>query len=516
RYLTRQGEERWATISLHTVYDAEGLPMHLEGTCIDATESHQRLQIEREREQERLEKELARNSAQAKSQFLANMSHEIRTPLAAIIGYGETLLDPDLNETEKRSSAETVVRSGRHLLELVNDILDHSKIDANKLDVDVVPVNLPELLDEIRAFFAPRAREKGLDFSIICDYPLPEKIRTDPTRYRQIIINLCGNALKFTENGSISLIIRCDRGAEKLYARVVDTGIGMKPEQLDRLFDPFAQGSTAISRQYGGTGLGLSISRRLAELLGGDIRVSSTYGEGSEFEVCISTGELAQVHFLRDASEFSQRRRAIAMVMAPRLSGRILCAEDNDVNRRLVSLLVGRTGAELVHVSNGAEALERATREHFDLILMDIQMPVMNGRDATLALREAGVNTPVVALTANVMAEDIAEYRLAGCNDHLAKPIDKQRFYDVLARYLALSAETAVGSGHRYSGKVLVAEDNDDNRGLVERMLRRTGAEPLLVTNGEEAVRRALSETVKLVLMDRHMPGMDGVAATLL
>ncbi|GAB5479185.1 MAG: hypothetical protein Marn2KO_26520 [Marinobacter nauticus] len=514
RYLTRQGEERWATISLHTVYDAEGLPMHLEGTCIDATESHQRLQIEREREQERLEKELARNSAQAKSQFLANMSHEIRTPLAAIIGYGETLLDPDLNETEKRSSAETVVRSGRHLLELVNDILDHSKIDANKLDVDVVPVNLPELLDEIRAFFAPRAREKGLDFSIICDYPLPEKIRTDPTRYRQIIINLCGNALKFTENGSISLIIRCDRGAEKLYARVVDTGIGMKPEQLDRLFDPFAQGSTAISRQYGGTGLGLSISRRLAELLGGDIRVSSTYGEGSEFEVCISTGELAQVHFLRDASEFSQRRRAIAMVMAPRLSGRILCAEDNDVNRRLVSLLVGRTGAELVHVSNGAEALERATREHFDLILMDIQMPVMNGRDATLALREAGVNTPVVALTANVMAEDIAEYRLAGCNDHLAKPIDKQRFYEVLARYLALSAETAVGSGHRYSGKVLVAEDNDDNRGLVERMLRRTGAEPLLVTNGEEAVRRALSETVKLVLMDRHMPGMDGVAAT--
>ncbi|HCL37927.1 MAG TPA: histidine kinase, partial [Marinobacter hydrocarbonoclasticus] len=306
----------------------------------------------------------------------------------------------------------------------------------------------------------------------------------------------------------------CDRDAEKLYARVVDTGIGMKPEQLDRLFDPFAQGSTAISRQYGGTGLGLSISRRLAELLGGDIRVSSTYGEGSEFEVCISTGELTQVHFLRDASEFSQRRRAIAMVMAPRLSGRILCAEDNDVNRRLVSLLVGRTGAELVHVSNGAEALERATREHFDLILMDIQMPVMNGRDATLALREAGVNTPVVALTANVMAEDIAEYRLAGCNDHLAKPIDKQRFYEVLARYLALSAETAVGSGHRYSGKVLVAEDNDDNRGLVERMLRRTGAEPLLVTNGEEAVRRALSETVKLVLMDRHMPGMDGVAAT--
>jgi len=514
RYLTRDGDERWATISLHTVYDAEGEATHLEGTCIDATESHNRQRIEREREQERLEKELARNSAEAKSQFLANMSHEIRTPLAAIIGYGETLLDPDLSEPEKRSSAETVVRSGRHLLDLVNDILDHSKIDANKLDVDIVSVNLPELLDEIRAFFAPRAREKGLDFSIICEYPLPEQILTDPTRLRQIVINLCGNALKFTEKGSISLVIRCDREQELLVARVVDTGIGMKPEQLGRLFDPFAQGSAAISRQYGGTGLGLSISRRLAEMLGGNIRVNSTYGEGSEFELSIRTGSLAQVHFLRDASELSQRRRTIPMVVAPRLSGRILCAEDNEVNRRLVSLLVSRTGAELVHVGNGAEALELAIREPFDLILMDIQMPVMNGRDATAALREAGVNTPVIALTANVMSEDIADYRLAGCNEHLAKPIDKQRFFETLARYLVVSPDSPQRSVARYQGKVLVAEDNEENRQLVERMLRREGLEVVAVTGGEEAVRTALADTVHLVLMDRHMPGMDGVSAT--
>ena len=514
RYLTRDGAERWATISLHTVYDAEGQPTHLEGTCIDATESHQRQQIEREREQERLEKELARNSAEAKSQFLANMSHEIRTPLAAIIGYGETLLDPDLNAQEQRSSAETVVRSGRHLLDLVNDILDHSKIDANKLDVDVVSVNLPELLDEIRAFFAPRAREKGLDFSIICDFPLPEQIQTDPTRLRQIIINLCGNALKFTEKGSISLIVRCDRASEMLIARVVDTGIGMKPEQLGRLFDPFAQGSAAISRQYGGTGLGLSISRRLAEMLGGSITVNSTYGEGSEFELSIRTGALAQVHFLRDASELSQRRRTIPMVVAPQLAGRILCAEDNDVNRRLVSLLVARTGADMTHVSNGAEALEMAIRERFDMILMDIQMPVMNGRDATAALREAGVNTPIIALTANVMSEDIADYRLAGCNEHLAKPIDKQRFYEVLARYLVVRPESLQTPVQRYHGRVLVAEDNDDNRQLVERMLHRQGLEVITVTGGDEAVRTALSDSVQMVLMDRHMPGMDGVAAT--
>ncbi len=514
RYYTRSGEERWATISLHTVYDSDGEPAHLEGTCIDATERHQRQRIEREREQERLEKELARNSAEAKSQFLANMSHEIRTPLAAIIGYGETLLDPDLTEKEKHSSAETVVRSGRHLLDLINDILDHSKIDANKLDVDVVSVNLPELLDEIRAFFAPRAREKGLEFHVVCEFPLPEQIATDPTRFRQIIINLCGNALKFTEKGSISLNIRCDRQHHRLVARVVDTGIGMKPEQLGRLFDPFAQGSAAIARQYGGTGLGLSISRRLAELLGGEISVTSTYGEGSEFELSIDTGPLEGVHFLRDGSELSQRRRSIPMVVAPRLSGRILLAEDNDVNRRLVSLLVSRTGATLVNVSNGAEALDLALRESFDLILMDIQMPVMNGRDATAAIREAGLNTPVIALTANVMAEDIADYRMAGCNDHLAKPIDKQRFYEVLARYLVVRPESEQAGVRRYSGTVLVAEDNEDNCRLVERMLRAQGLEVITVASGDQAVRRALSDSVQLVLMDRHMPELDGVEAT--
>lgn len=513
-YVDRRGQERWATISLHTVYDREGYPLHLEGTCIDATERQQRQQIEKEREQERLDKELARNSAAAKSQFLANMSHEIRTPLAAIIGYGETLLDPDLDEAEKRSSAETVVRSGRHLLDLVNDILDHSKIDANKLDVDIVTVNLPEMLDELRAFFEPRAREKGLEFSIACEFPLPETIHTDPTRFRQIIINLCGNALKFTQHGTITMTVRCDREAHRLITRVVDTGIGMKEEQIKRLFDPFAQGSSAIARQYGGTGLGLSISKRLAELLGGSIVVNSTYGEGSDFEVSIATGSLGGVHFLRDASEFTQRRRQLPMVLAPRLQGRILCAEDNEVNRKLVSLLVGRTGAELVHVPNGAEALDMATHEKFDLILMDIQMPVMNGRDAAVALREAGVNVPIIALTANVMAEDIEDYRAAGFSEHLAKPIDKLRFYEVLARYLRSASEESTYGNRSYQGTVLVAEDNQDNRLLVERMLGRLDLEVISVSSGEEAVKTALGKSVHLVLMDRHMPGMDGVAAT--
>jgi len=513
-YRTHQGQERWATISLHTVYDASGVPLHLEGTCIDATERHQRQRIEKERENERMEKELARNSAEAKSQFLANMSHEIRTPLAAIIGYGENLLDPELDEAEKRTSAETVVRSGRHLLDLVNDILDHSKIDANKLDVDIVAVSLPELLDEIRAFFMPRAREKGLDFRIVCEYPLPERIQTDATRFRQIIINLCGNALKFTEKGSISLIIGCEAEASLLRARVVDTGIGMKPEQLARLFDPFAQGSAAIARQYGGTGLGLSISRRLAQLLGGDITVNSRYGEGSEFEVTIATGPLERVRFLHDGQELGRRGTLLSTTVPPRLRGRILCAEDNDVNRKLVSLLVGRTGATLEHVANGAEALEAVTREPFDLILMDIQMPVMNGRDAAAAIREAGINTPIIALTANVMAEDIRDYRLAGCNEHLAKPIDKARFYDLLARYLSQERAGEVAAGVHYHGRVLLVEGDPADRSLTGQILAGLGLQVTPVASGAEAVRKGLAQSFQLVLMARNLPDMDGVAAT--
>ncbi|WP_347710199.1 response regulator [Marinobacter sp. BGYM27] len=514
RCFTLQGDERWLNVSLNTVYNADGDPEHLEGTCIDITERKQREQIERERENERMEKELARNSAEAKSQFLANMSHEIRTPLAAIIGYGETLLDPELGSAEKRSSAEVVVRSGRHLLDLVNDILDHSKIDANKLNVEILTVNLPELLDEVRAFFEPRAREKGVNFSIVCEFPLPETIQTDPTRLRQILINLCGNALKFTESGTISISVRCQRETEMLIARVVDSGIGMKPEQINRLFDPFAQGSPAIARQYGGTGLGLSISRRLSEMLGGTIEVSSVYGEGSEFEVTIAIGSLEGVHLLRDASELTERRRLLPMVAAPRLSGRILCAEDNDVNRKLVNLMVMRTGAAIVFVKNGAEALEAATHDAFDLILMDIQMPVMNGRDATAAIREAGINTPIVALTANVMAEDIEDYRRAGCTGHLAKPIDKQRFYETLAQFLTIESGPGEIEERQFEGTVLVAEDNQDNRQLVEHLLKRYGLEVLAASNGREAVQLAIARTVHLVLMDRHMPEMDGPEAT--
>ncbi len=506
----RNGEIRWAISSLRVVTE-EDAPTVIEGSFVDITEEKEKEQIAREREQDRLQRKVAEASAQAKTQFLANMSHEIRTPLTAIIGYSESMQDDTLQPDERDNAIDTVIKSGKHLLELINDILDHSKIDANKLEVEVLPISLVELLSEIKSYFHIRAQEKGLEFNVQYDFPLPDKISTDPTRLKQILINLCGNALKFTERGSIRVNVRCDRDNEMLYLRVVDTGIGLKPEHMSRLFDPFAQADASTARQYGGTGLGLNISKRLAELLGGTIRATSTYGQGSEFEVSVATGPLTSVTFIQDGSELNRSHVAMQTVKAPKLRGRILYAEDNEVNRKLIEMLVRKTGADIKVVINGAEALKAATTEAFDLILMDIQMPVMDGRDATLALRKSGNNVPIVALTANIMAEDIRDYKDAGCNDCLAKPVDKHRFYDTLCYYLEEAGE--VPDFPQFEGKVLVAEDNRDNQMLIRRYLTKTGVKVAIANNGQEAVQQALQEPMDLILMDHHMPLMEGPEA---
>lgn len=520
-YQSNGNGQRWSQITMRIIYDDEGNPSHIEGTFIDITERKEKERIEKEREQERLAKELANASAAAKTQFLANMSHEIRTPLTAIIGYGESLLDDSLSASEKRDSAEVVVRSGRHLLSLINDILDHSKIDANKLDTEVIQVNLLELLEDVKTYFHSRAREKGIEFRVQHVFPLPKTIQSDPTRLKQILINLCGNALKFTERGSITVNVRCDREQERLVFKVMDTGIGLKPDQMHMLFDPFAQASPTIARQYGGTGLGLSISKRLVEMLGGEISAHSTFGEGTEFEFSVATGLLQSVAFVRDSSELASQRPVLRNAAVPRLKGRVLYAEDNEINRRLVAQLVGKTGASLSLVTNGAEALEIATREQFDLILMDIQMPVMDGRDATSAIRRAGITTPIIALTANVMADDIAEYAEAGCNETHAKPVEKRSFYSMLSRYLEedtqvntdLAKATTEASATEVpllSGTILLADDNADNRMLMKRYLTRAGLKMIEAENGKQAVQLALSNSVQLVIVDQHMPEMNG------
>jgi len=528
RYTGLDGKTRWATSTVRIIYDQNHKPMHLEGTFIDITERVERLN-------DRLKKDIAEASAAAKSRFLANMSHEIRTPLTAIIGYGESLLDETLSDEEKRESSEIVIQSGKHLLELVNDILDHSKIDADKMSTEKITVKLLPILDEIKTYFAPKAAEKQIDFSIQYDFPLPQEIETDPTRLKQILINLCANALKFTENGSISMIIRCDKPAEQLFVKITDTGVGVRQEQLDKLFDPFAQAAPSVARQHGGTGLGLSISKRLAEMLGGTVTVSSVYGEGSQFEVSISTGPLEHIKLLKNKSEINQQKHNLAVAEIPNLRGRVLYAEDNELNRKLVESLINKTGADITLVSNGAKALELVTRsdEHFDLILMDIQMPVMDGRDATKAIREAGVNTPIIALSANVMAQDVAEYSEAGCTDFMPKPIQKSPFYSMLSLYLpedmrrkternlknkptnlTIPNKVKKDKPEPLSGTVLVAEDNVVNSRLISLYLTKMGVKIILANNGKQAIQEANDNQVDLILMDQHMPEVDGPEAT--
>ncbi|RMF14985.1 MAG: response regulator [Gammaproteobacteria bacterium] len=513
-FVRQNGQQGYATLSMHVVRDRKGRPSHIEGVLVDMTERREREQLEHEREQARMLQKIAQASAEAKSQFLAHMSHEIRTPLTAIIGYGETLLDEDVSPEEYKHAAETVVRSGRHLLDLINDILDHSKIEANRLTVEKVPVHLFALLDDVRNVFEERAREKGLHFSLQYDFPLPEVIESDPVRLRQILINLLGNAFKFTEAGSITLSVACDRASGLLHLHVRDTGIGMTPDQLARVFQPFAQADDSVSRRYGGTGLGLVISRKLAHLLGGDITVHSRYGEGTEFQVTVGIGRAEPGRWIRGQEDIPDVASVQVDLSAPKLAGRVLVAEDNPDNQQLLRMMLSKTGVGLSVVDNGRKALEAALAFPFDLILMDVQMPEMGGLEAVRNLREAGYRGKIVALTANVLSTDIEHYRQAGFDEWLAKPIDRARLYAVMESVLPPRRDIQERPAVR--GTILLAEDNPVNQKLIRRLLEKAGAEVDVKPDGKQALEaiRSDPERYQLVLTDVEMPHMDGLEAT--
>ena len=378
----------------------------------------------------------------AKTAFLANMSHEIRTPLTSIIGFAEMLLDKRRRSAIGLGEAlSTILRNGRHLLALISQILDMSKIDADGLELEILDVSLPELLGEVESMVGPRAREKGLQFHIVPRLPVPARVRTDGMRLKQIIVNFCSNAIKFTETGAVEIEVLYDVPTRRLEIAVVDSGIGLTTEQIGRLFQPFTQADVSTTRRYGGTGLGLYICRQLAERLGAELRVGSRPGQGSRFSLGLTIeGDPPDVEMIHDATAFEAGGEASALDddgWVPALRGEVLLAEDGPHNQRLIGALVESTGARLTIVDNGARAFEEALGGEFDLVLMDIQMPVMDGVAATTLLRDSGYAGPVVALTANVMRTDLDAYRTAGCTDTLGKPIDRRRLYSLLARYLA-------------------------------------------------------------------------------
>ncbi|HTO53007.1 MAG TPA: response regulator [Myxococcota bacterium] len=402
----------------------------------------------------------ARNAAlaadQAKSEFLANMSHEIRTPLTAILGFTEELID----EAERNGQSLgpdpallTVKRNGHHLLAIVNDVLDLARIEAGKLTVDLQASPLLRVVGDVVALLRPRAVERQLRLDVRLRGPVPETITTDATRLHQILVNLVGNAIKFTEHGGVTLRLEhlpASGARPSLIAiDVIDTGIGLGSADHGRIFEAFAQGDASLTRRHGGAGLGLTISRALARLLGGDITVESATA-GSVFRTTIATGDLSAVRMLDTLASDSLRpttpaRSRPALREREPLRGRVLLAEDGPDNQALISNLLRRAGLDVDLANDGQIACEKthAARDAgapYELILMDMQMPLMTGYEATAALRRDGVTTPILALTAQAMTGDRDKCLAAGCDEYLSKPIDRDRLLQLVRELLEKSA----------------------------------------------------------------------------
>lgn len=368
----------------------------------------------------------AEKSEQIKTQFLANMSHEIRTPMNGVLGLLE-ILDNKVSDKEHKQLVQRITESAKTLLTIVNDILDLSKLEAGKLQIESIHFNVKQLLLNVVRTFNHTAKSKDIKLTLRSKDISQDWWQADPTRITQILNNLVSNALKFTEQGSVSIAVEEVNQNDKLFLRfiITDTGIGLSDEQRLRLFNKFEQADNSTTRKYGGTGLGLSICKSLVEMMQGEVSVQSTPGQGSEFSftVQVEKGEaqLAET----DAAD------------APDFSGfNVLVAEDNPINKDILRYLLSETGINAVFVDNGEKAVDAAKQLSPDVILMDVQMPVMSGRDAVIAIRNAGLTMPIIMQTANVMTEEVNSYIQAGAQAHVGKPIDKRTLYKTLSQYL--------------------------------------------------------------------------------
>jgi two-component system, sensor histidine kinase and response regulator len=383
----------------------------------------------------------AQAANRAKTEFLSNMSHEIRTPMTAILGHAELLSEANASPAMISEHIDTIRRNGALLLALINDILDLARIESGSFEVEKLRVSPRTLIDEVSALMRVRADEKGLAFEVVARGVPPTTITTDPLRLRQVLINLLGNAIKFTERGSVRVIwgIEGSGATARFCAEVVDTGIGISKANQARLFLPFSQADASTTRSFGGSGLGLSIVKHLVELLGGAIELSSTEGSGSSFRFHVHAAPIAG-DVARDENAHAASRPSAPATVEHSLAGRrILLAEDARDNQRLVSLMLTRAGASVDIAENGLLAIElaRFAEPRYDVILMDMQMPEMDGYEATRTLRASGYNGPIVALTAHAMSGDAERCLAADIDEHHTKPIDRARLLEVCSRLAA-------------------------------------------------------------------------------
>jgi PAS domain S-box-containing protein len=396
---------------------------------------------------EEVARRMAEEANRAKSELLANMSHEIRTPMNVILGYADLLLDVHSSPSDRLNHVLTMRRNGQHLLTILNDILDLSRMDMGKVDLAPAQVGLADIVADVLSLFRPLAADKGLSLEVRCVGGVPETITTDATRLRQIFINLLGNAIKFTPSGKIEVFLSAkDASAPepRLKVEVSDTGIGLTEEQQKKLFLPFSQADGSTSRRYGGTGLGLVISRKLARALGGDVTVESLPRRGSTFTVEVATGDISEVPRVEELCT-AVARDDVAPGEMKELEGRVLLAEDGLDNQELFRVILERAGARLVIVKDGIEAVDavlkaRDAGEPFDLVLMDMQMPLLDGYAATARLRKDGWKGPVVAFTAHAMRGDRERCIAAGCDDVITKPVSRERLLTEVARHLKPAA----------------------------------------------------------------------------